>query len=173
MSNFNLKGAQVNFYCLLIPILMSGLFFYLRHLWFKKRNKIKSGYNWTIFIFLSAIVPGFVAFYCFRYLLFSFDGSQDNYETILSVLSLMATGAIAGMFVFTYQDAAKDESILASIIAFLYLSIIYILFGSISFYLGKSVDIKKLNELAFILPIVMALFLIIIILYNNWDYREA
>jgi len=150
----------------IILILTRGFIFPNRDF---KINKV-----WWILIVIS-LIADIVAFKGFQDLLSTLfvKDNSSSYTTILTVLSLLSSGIIAGNFTFSYQDSAEDESLLTNTISIIFISLFYLLFSAVTYYTGKSVEVYKIDYLIYILPAIMTLILIANTLYNYWDYRET
>jgi hypothetical protein len=48
----------------------------------------------------------------------------------------------------------------------------YLLFGAVSFYIGKSEQIHKVEYASTIVPVIMALILAVNSLFDFWDYNR-
>ena len=159
--------------CILISYGINVLLIITRGMIFKSRD-FKIDAKWQVLI-LASLLANIIAFFGFQDLLNTMfvEEESENYATILTVLSLLSSGIIAGNFAFSYQDSANDEGFLTNAISIVFISLFYLLFASVNYYSGKSIDIKKIDGLIYILPTIMTLILIANTLYNYWDYRET
>jgi hypothetical protein len=94
-----------------------------------------------------------------------------DYGSILSVLSLLSAGVIAGNFAFTHQEAAEDEAVIVTILAIFFILLFYLLFAGVCFYAGKSVDIQNATGAAILIPTIVFVILLVNTLFEYWDYR--
>ncbi len=94
-----------------------------------------------------------------------------DYSVILTVLSLISAGIISGFFTFSYQEAGKNDKYFPNIISVCFTLLFYLLFGAVSFYIGKSEEIHKAEYASTIVPIIMALILAVNTLFDFWDYN--
>ncbi len=95
-----------------------------------------------------------------------------DYSVILTVLSLISAGIIAGFFSFTYQEAGKNDKYFPNLISAVFALLFYLLFGAVSFYIGKSEQIHKVEYASTIVPVIMALILAANSLFDFWDYNR-
>jgi len=70
-------------------------------------------------------------------------GIVPDYSSVLTILSLLAAGIIAEFFVFSHGQAAHDEKFFPNAIAICFMGLFYLLFGAVSFYIGKGKVIKE------------------------------
>jgi xanthine/uracil permease len=99
--------------------------------------------------------------------------TATDYSQILSVLSLLAAGIIAGFFTFTFTQAADDERVLTSLISGCFVVLFYTVFAALSYYMGKSAHIHNAAYTSFVGPFIMGLLLVGNTLFDFWDYREV
>jgi hypothetical protein len=100
------------------------------------------------------------------------DSSGIDYSQILTVLSLLAAAIITGYFTFTYTEAASDERLLPSAISACFVLLFYLVFGALSFYMGKSAHIHNAPYSAYIGSAIMWVLLVANALCDFWDYRD-
>ena len=96
-----------------------------------------------------------------------------DYSSVLTILSLLSAGVIAGNFTFSYQEAAADERLLPNLISACFTILFLFLFGSVSFYMGKSAQVSRAEGIAMLGPTIMFLILITNTIFDFWDYREV
>ena len=94
-----------------------------------------------------------------------------DYGIILTVLALLSAGIIAGFFTFSYQEAGNNDKCFPNFISIGFTLLFYLLFGAVSFYIGKSEQIHKVEYASTIVPIIMALILAVNSLFDFWDYN--
>lgn len=99
--------------------------------------------------------------------------SGIDYSQILTVLSLLAAAVITGFFTFSYTEAASDEWFLPSAISACFSILFYVIFGALSFYMGKSSHVHNAPYANFIGSVVMWMLLVVNALFDFWDYRDG
>ena len=110
---------------------------------------------------------GFIILSC------SLSPTDFSFTTELTILSLLATGVIAGYYSFSYQKATKEELPLARKIGVCFTILFYCIFSSIAFYMGSSVEIHKSELARFIIPFIMLLILLGNTYFDFWDYLKG
>lgn len=95
-----------------------------------------------------------------------------DYSTVLSILSLLTAGVVAGKFAFSHQDVATDERVLATARSTLFLLLFYTFFGAVAFYSGISEKISEAPMIHIFIPVIMATLLITNTIHDYWDYLE-
>lgn len=118
------------------------------------------------------IVASFIAFLGFNKLASAPTGTGADYSSVLTILSLLAAGIIAGFFVFSHTERAHNEKFFPNAIAICFMGLFYLLFGAVSFYIGKSEDIHIAERITILIPFIMWVILVVNTLFDFWDYRE-
>lgn len=95
-----------------------------------------------------------------------------DFSSVLSILSLLAAGVIAGKFAFSYHEVASDERFLATALSILIVLLFYVLFGAVSFYAGASETVSAAPKIELVIPAIMAIILFSNTLHDYWDYLE-
>jgi hypothetical protein len=150
----------------------------LRGIYLKDRNFPLSCPMFRICLGLS-ILGNIVAFLGFHFIAAGYGKPgycdiADNtaYSDALTVLSLLSAGAFAGFCAVEYDKARKDEYNLLNIISLLFISLFYVLFTAICYYIGKSPQTNRMECLSWIVPIAMLLLLLVFVVIDIWDYRD-
>lgn len=95
-----------------------------------------------------------------------------NYSSVLTILSLLAAGVIAGKFAFSHHEVASDERPLATALSILIVLLFYVLFGAVAYYSGISDGVSTAPLVEFLIPSIMGIVLISNTLHDYWDYLE-
>lgn len=95
-----------------------------------------------------------------------------DFGSVLSILSLLAAGVIAGKFAFSYHEVASDERPIATALSILIVLLFYVIFGSVSYYSGASETVSAAPRIELVIPIIMAIILFSNTLHDYWDYLE-
>ena len=120
-----------------------------------------------------AILSTIIASYGF-YLFLRLNPNEDNnYELILTILSLLSAGIISGYFTFSYRNSLKSEPILPNAISLCFTLLFYFLFGSVSFYMGKSQLIEGIEHVEWLIALIMFLLFLGNLLFDFWDYLQV
>jgi hypothetical protein len=158
----------------LLLLIISGIIaisaIVLRSILYKTRNfnpDVKYRY-----IIYWAITGNIVAYAGFLDMSFDLANPRGDYSSVLTVLSLLSAGVIAGNFTFTYQRSALDERFLPNMIAACFAILFLFLFGSLSFYIGKSVQVRNAEWMPWLGPSIMFIILFTNTLFDFWDYRQ-
>ncbi len=122
-------------------------------------------------LLILSLIGNSIAFFGFRSLVSAPGSSGADYSTVLSILSLLATGVITGNFVFSYRKQAEDEAFLVNLISIWFMALFYLLFGAISFYMGQDHKVHGAPGIAMIAPLIMSMILVANALFDFWDYR--
>ncbi|HEV7645805.1 MAG TPA: hypothetical protein VGO50_17835 [Pyrinomonadaceae bacterium] len=94
------------------------------------------------------------------------------YSSAIGILSILAAGVTAGFFSFTYNNVGGKEVVLPTLISVCFVIMFYLVFGAISFYMGRD---KGIHDIEFITPlgtIIMWLLLAANVGYDFLDYRD-
>jgi len=129
-------------------------------------------FRWWLLVFC-AMIPNVLVYIGLHNLLVCTENTGVDHSSILSVLSLLSAGVIAGNFAFSYQDASDDEIILPNAISLVFVNLFYLLFGAVTYYFAESTDVLSVSGFTWILPTIMTLILTANTLNNYWDYREV
>lgn len=97
---------------------------------------------------------------------------ETEYGDVLTVLSLLAAGVIAGKFAFSHQETAEDERALTAALSIIILFLFYSLFGAVSYYGGLSPDFRAAPMIEMIIPIIMVAVLFANTIHDYWDFLE-
>jgi hypothetical protein len=95
-----------------------------------------------------------------------------SYSSAIGILSILAAGVTAGFFSFTYNNVGGEEVALPTLISVCFVIMFYLVFGAISFYMGRD---KGIHDIEFITPlgtIIMWLLLAANVGYDFLDYRD-
>jgi len=136
----------------------------------KRETTLGSAHFWGPLVV--CVIANIIAYWGFWTLASGPADESVNYGSILSVLSLLSAGVIAGNFAFTHQEAASDETVIVTIIASCLISLFYMLFASVCFYSGKSIDIQSAPGAAVLIPTIVFVILLVNTFYEFWDFRE-
>ncbi len=142
----------------------------IRALCLKRETALTSAHFWGPLVV--CVIANVIAYWGFWTLASGPVDESVNYGSILSVLSLLSAGVIAGNFAFTHQEAASDEAVIVTIIACCFVSLFYLLFAGVCFYSGKSIDIQSAPGAAELIPTIVFVILLVNTFYEFWDYRE-
>jgi hypothetical protein len=123
-------------------------------------------------LLLISVIGTFVAYLGFRQLAAVAVNEAVDYSQILTVLSLLAAGIITGYFTFTYEQSAPDERFLPTALSTCFAVLFYLVFGAISFYMGKSKQIHSTEGANTVGPIIMWVLLLANSFHDFWDYRK-
>jgi NADH:ubiquinone oxidoreductase subunit 2 (subunit N) len=123
-------------------------------------------------LLLISLIGTFLAFSGFRQLAGVAINETVDYSQILTVLSLLAAGIITGYFTFTYEQSAPDERFLPTALSTCFALLFYLVFGAISFYMGKSKDIHSTEGANTVGPLIMWVLLLANSFHDFWDYRK-
>lgn len=156
---------------ILIAAAISSILIVIRGCIYETRD-FNIDWKWWLLI-VGSLGANLFACIGFHDLMKSTENTGIDHSSVLSVLSLLAAGVIAGNFAFSYQEAAADERILPNAISLIFVNLFYLLFGSVSYYFAKSTDTIAIEGLVWVLPAIMTLILIANTLNNYWDYREV
>ena len=124
------------------------------------------------FLIVLSLIGSSIAFFGFRELANAPANASADYTSVLTILSLLAAGVIAGYYGFTFWEAAEDEYAVSNAISIGFTLLFYFLFGAVSFYMGKSENIHSAENIATIFPLIMSLILAVNAVYDFWDYRK-
>lgn len=112
------------------------------------------------------------ASYGFWQLIREIPAQMRNYTLIVTALALLAAGAIIAKFAFPRERSARSGRLSAWALAVLVTSVLYLLFGSISYY-SKIVRDSNLGAVAdLFIPAIMLVVLWINTIYDHWDSAE-
>ena len=100
------------------------------------------------------------------------DTQSTDYSQILTVLSLLATAVISGFFAWSFTDSVVEEIWLVTAVSACFYVLFYLLFGAISFYIGKSPSIHNAQYATTISAVIMWLILVVNVLLDFWDYLD-
>jgi FtsH-binding integral membrane protein len=95
-----------------------------------------------------------------------------EYSGVLGVLSLLSAGAFAGICAVECDKARKDESCLLNFLSILFMTLFYLLFFSICYYIGKSENMHQVEAVSYVIPIIMVILLEVNTVIDTWDYRK-
>jgi heme/copper-type cytochrome/quinol oxidase subunit 2 len=95
-----------------------------------------------------------------------------EYSGVLGVLSLLSAGAFAGFCAVDYERAWEDESCLLNFLSILFMTLFYLLFFSICYYIGKSENMHQVEAVSYVIPIIMVILLEVNTVIDIWDYRK-
>lgn len=123
-------------------------------------------------LLLISLIGTFLAFSGFRQLAGVPINETVDYSQILTVLSLLAAGIITGYFTFTYEQSAPDERFLPTALSTCFALLFYLVFGAISFYMGKSKQIHSTEGANTVGPLIMWVLLLANSFHDFWDYRK-
>jgi hypothetical protein len=123
-------------------------------------------------LLLISITGTFLAYLGFKRLAAVAVNEAVDYSQILTVLSLLAAAIITGYFTFTYEQSAADERFLPTALSTLFVLLFYLVFGSISFYMGKSKQIHTTEGANTVGPLIMWVLLLANSFHDFWDYRK-
>ena len=87
------------------------------------------------------------------------------------MLSLLSAGAFAGLCAVEYDKARKDESCLLNFMSFLFVTLFYLLFFGICYYVGKSENMHQVERVSCVVPLIMVVLLEVNTVIDIWDYR--
>jgi hypothetical protein len=96
-----------------------------------------------------------------------------DYGSTHLILAILAAGVTAGFFAFSVAGGGRGEADLANIISITYMALYYLLFGALSFYMGKSQEIHDAEGMTILGPFVLFGIMVVSVLFNFWDYRRA
>jgi hypothetical protein len=136
-----------------------------------RTRKIKLDYKYYILLLIS-VIGTFLAYLGFRQLAAVAVNEMVDYSQILTVLSLLAAAIITGYFTFTYEQSAADELFLPTALSTSFVLLFYLVFGSISFYMGKSKQIHTTEGANTVGPLIMWVLLVANSFHDFWDYRK-
>jgi hypothetical protein len=156
---------------LIIAGIVSVTSIILRAMLHETRNFDYSLKDWLI-LGLS-IIGNVIALFGFFKLSTGPANPSVEYSSVLTILSLLSAGVIAGNFTFSYQEAAADERLLPNLISSCFTILFLFLFGSVSFYMGKSAQVSRAEEITILGPLIMFLIMITNTIFDFWDYREV
>ena len=142
----------------------------IRALFCKKQNSVSSPKFWAPLV--ACMLANLIAYFGFLEMASGPPDITADYGSIVSVLSLLSAGVIAGNFAFTHQEAAMDEDVIVTAIAILFIVLFYLLFAGVCFYAGKSVDIQNATGAAKLIPTIVFVILLVNTLFEHWDFRE-
>ncbi len=150
---------------------MLSFFAVLLRLAYGTRNIIL---DWRYYaLLLLSLFGTLVAYLGFRQLAGVPVNEMVDYSQILTVLSLLAAGIITGYFTFTYEQSAADERFLPTALSTCFALLFYLVFGAISFYMGKSKQIHSTEGANTVGPIIMWVLLLANSFHDFWDYRKG
>ena len=95
-----------------------------------------------------------------------------EYSSVLGVLSLLSAGAFAGFCAVEYERARENESGLLNFLSVLFMTLFYLLFSAICYYIGKSENMHQVEAVSYVIPIIMAILLEVNTVIDIWDYRK-
>lgn len=141
-------------------------------------------YSKRNFIFFLVSIAGvFVATIGFYPLLFCQIKTIEKPEAILTVLSILSAGTIAGFFTFSYGKAAgsinfsskilpNPEKFFPNLISFCFQATFYLLFTAVSYFVGKSCFSYASPYLEWVILFFIFLTLVSVIAFDYWDYID-
>jgi len=155
--------------CLVIGLILQLLTVVIRAIAYKNQQFT---FNWRYYLLAGCSFIGCVFGGVGFYILAQATAQPGvDYGIILTVLALLSAGIISGFFTFSYQEADKNDEYFPNFICFGFILLFYLLFGAVSFYIGKSEQIHKAEYASTIVPVIMALILAVNSLFDFWDYN--
>jgi len=129
--------------------------------------------NWKYYYtFLTlCIVATFIAFLGFNILASGPAGPEADYSSVLTILSMLAAGTVAGFFVFSHGEKGHRERFFPNAIAICFMGLFYLLFAGVAFYIGKSASVHAAERASVLVPFIMWVILVVNTLFDFWDYR--
>lgn len=115
----------------------------------------------------SAILMSTYGFYLFISLP---KNCSNDYTLILTILSLLSAGIISGFFTFSYNRSSKEERFLPNALAICFTTLFYLLFGAVSYYMGKSQLIESVEYVNILGAVIMGFILMGNLFFDFWDY---
>jgi hypothetical protein len=122
--------------------------------------------------FIICIAADCLAAWGFSVLIAKMPITGADFDSVLSILSLLAAGVIAGKFAFSYHEVASGERPLATALSVLIVLLFYVLFGAVSYYSGASETVSAAPKIELVIPAIMAIILFSNTLHDYWDYLE-
>ena len=100
------------------------------------------------------------------------DEGHSNDTSILTILALLSVGIIAGFFEFSYRMTHTERlhRFLSNAVAICFNVLFYLLFGAVSYYIGRSTDVENFKTATFIIPTIMGIILLGNTFFDYWDY---
>jgi hypothetical protein len=127
---------------------------------------------WCLIII--AIIGDIIALIGFIILSYAQSNPCNKYSSILTILALLSAGVIASFFAFSYRMAEHDEGLFTTFLAVGYKILFLLLFGSLSFYMGKSdIGWSEAEWSQITVPVIMGTILLTNTIFDFWDYREV
>ena len=123
-------------------------------------------------VLAGCLTADLMAAYGFYALIRETPAQIGNYTLIVTALALLAAVAIIVKFAFPRERTAPYRRLSAWALTVLMTSVLYLLFGSISYY-AKIVRDSNLGSVAYLfIPAVMLAILWINTIYDHWDSAE-
>lgn len=119
-----------------------------------------------------ALLADGVAGYGFNVLMQRSPTPDTSYSAVLTILSLLAAGVIAGRLAFSHQEIAQDERALGTSLSVLLALLLFLLFGAVAYYAGLSSDISAAPDIHIVIPVIMGVLLLANTVSDYWDYLE-
>lgn len=113
-----------------------------------------------------------IAAFGFSALFKGIPAESGQYSPVLTILSLLAAGVIAGKFSFSHHETSSDEKWLTSSLYLLIVLLFYVIFGAVSYYAGLTKSVSAAPGIQVIIPLIMAIILIANTIEDYWDYLE-
>lgn len=122
-------------------------------------------------VLAGCLIADLTAAYGFYVLVRETPSQIGNYTLIVTALALLAAVAIIAKFAFPRERSAPYRRLSAWALSVLVTSVLYLLFGSISYY-AKIVRDTNLSVAYLFIPAVMLAILWINTVYDHWDSAE-
>lgn len=128
---------------------------------------------WRLHVVLAgSLIADLVASYGFYQLIGETPAQIRHYSLIVTVLALLAAVAIVGKFAFPREPTARFRRLSGWALSLFVMWVLYLLFGSISYY-SKIVQDSNFSPVADVfIPTVMLAILWIVTAYDHWDAAE-
>jgi hypothetical protein len=163
------------FALVLIGCLFGVLAVVLRAIVFRKDGR-KITFGWWYYLLITMAMFGTVLAALGFFLLISdlpnAGKTVPAYSSAIGILSILAAGVTAGFFSFTYNNVGEKEIVLPTLISACFVIMFYLVFGAISFYMGRD---KGIHDIEYITPlgtIIMWMLLAANVAYDFLDYRD-
>lgn len=132
-----------------------------------------SSRTWRYRIILAGcLIADLVASYGFYQLIGETPAQIRHYSLIVTALALLAAVAIMGKFAFPREPMARFRRLSGWALSLFVMWVLYLLFGSISYY-SKIVRDSNFSPVADVfIPSVMLAILWIVTAYDHWDAAE-